>query len=362
MQVQTVGVCGYFSTGSSAVLDLLCEFSEVQVFDDFEFTIAVEPDGLMDLDFHLNSYRKYVNSFIAIRRFRMLMCSIFHSKTSVEYRKATKGKIKRLTDSYLSEITQVSWRGLALASVISIPRKCIKKFIQMILLLMCRRKIYCTPLANIHMWVCRKNMQMSSFPENFLYHTKKYINSILQEMGRDPQKITVLDQAFDAQDPVSSFKYYDNPKAIIVERDPRDLYLFAKYYLPYTGHGRLIPTDNVEDFIKYYKLSRKRPPSDVMNKDILRVNFESLVYDYEDTVLHISKFIGIKDHERKGSFFIPDMSRNNTQLFKKYLSNKQDIKAIESELFEHIFPFEKFADAEASGSMFSFRSPLRSSK
>ena len=48
-----IGVCGFCSTGSSAVSDYLKEFKENQVLDMLEFTLAYIPDGLGDLEYIL---------------------------------------------------------------------------------------------------------------------------------------------------------------------------------------------------------------------------------------------------------------------------------------------------------------------
>ena len=46
---------GYYNTGSSAVGDLLREFSNVQDYGDYEIRIAHEPDGLSDLEYNITA-------------------------------------------------------------------------------------------------------------------------------------------------------------------------------------------------------------------------------------------------------------------------------------------------------------------
>ena len=48
-----IGCTGFSWSGSSAVTDLLMEYSENQVYRK-EFIFAYHPDSLSDLDFHLN--------------------------------------------------------------------------------------------------------------------------------------------------------------------------------------------------------------------------------------------------------------------------------------------------------------------
>jgi len=172
-------------------------------------------------------------------------------------------------------------------------------------------------------------------------------------MGRKPNHLTVLDQPFEGCNPVKSFKYFENPKAIIVDRDPRDLYLYVKNYLrPRGREGFQIPCDNVNIFIKYFHLVHKTPPNIKNRDDLLYLNFESLIYDYENTVKKVSDFAGLKNHVFKGKYFKPAHSRNSTELFKKYTGFASDIRIIENELSDYLFPFDKYPEVKAEGGMF----------
>jgi hypothetical protein len=87
--------------------------------------------------------------------------------------------------------------------------------------------------------------------------------------------------------------------------------------------------------------------------DVIFFNFEELVYDYENTSKRVAEFVGVTERIHKGEYFKPSHSRNNTQLFKKYTGFESDIKKIEKELPEYIFPFENYPDIEPEGGMFS---------
>ena len=65
-----IGSCGYGATGSSVLTDLLREFDDVQVYDEFEFVLAYMVDGLEDLEYHLmKQYAKNCSGDYAIERF-----------------------------------------------------------------------------------------------------------------------------------------------------------------------------------------------------------------------------------------------------------------------------------------------------
>jgi hypothetical protein len=190
-------------------------------------------------------------------------------------------------------------------------------------------------------------------PESFLSASRDFICDILSAMGKKENLVTVLDQPFEGCNPVKSFKFFENPKAIIVDRDPRDLYLFIKYFLrPRGREGYQVPCDNVDVFIEYFRLSHKTPPDLRSRDDLLYINFESLIYDYDNTVKKIADFAGVFNHVHKQKYFKPARSKNNTQLFKKYSCYEADIKKIEKELPEYLFPFDDYPDIKPEGGMF----------
>ncbi|MCL2096539.1 MAG: sulfotransferase domain-containing protein [Oscillospiraceae bacterium] len=194
--------------------------------------------------------------------------------------------------------------------------------------------------------------EISVRPRNFDAAAKEYINALLDSMGRDESKTTVIDQLFCANNPAKGFKYVDNPKAVVVDRDPRDCYLFCKIFLKSRGAGLYAATDTVEDFISWFKAMRTEPDGLREREDILFMNFEELLYDYDNSVPKIAEFCGVSRHTAKGEFFKPKWSRNNSQLFKKYKGYEEDIGKIEKELPDYLFPFEKYPDIETEGEMF----------
>ena len=92
-------------------------------------------------------------------------------------------------------------------------------------------------------------VRLSINPSNFYDLTKKYLRTLLQEMGFDfSKKVVLLDQVFSGNNPAKSFPFFDDARGIVVDRDPRDLYIYAKKVL--LSKGRFIPTECVDDFIR----------------------------------------------------------------------------------------------------------------
>lgn len=344
-----VGVCGFGSSGSSAVTDYLKEFRSTEVLDNIEFQLVTYPDGIESLDYYLNTnISKYASSDVAITRFRM-----YTTRIALSFDRVTNGEFSKLTKKYIDEITQTSWRGygdtdnslfnsftyrnignrLMRARVIPLLEKVLKK------------QIDCYPVREI---------PFSVRPDRFDEITSKYINDILVAMGMT-DKITVLNQPFAGNDPSKSFKYFDNPRAIVVDRDPRDMYIFTKKFL--LSAGRSIPSANVETFVTYYRNLRKEMPYHTSEK-VLKIQFESMVYDYDHTTDIICEFCGLDKADRIETIFVPERSANNTRVFEKYDGFEKDIEYISTELKEYLFPYDRYRHIEAKGGMFYGRSEL----
>lgn len=324
-----IGVGGYGYTGSSAVFSLLQEFNNVRYIDggeDFEFTLSYAPDGLEDLEFSLvDNPSKGMRCDIAIYRFLCLIDMLERS-----YNRFTKGQFRELTNAYLSNLIQVEWDAIRVFEYTYTPRKRIEKLLRMRLQVFLKKKgldIRCFPL---------RRRFLSIFPDAFVEKTRKYVTSILESDGK--YDCIVLNQPFSVGDPLRSMKFFMDPKFIVVDRDPRDLYVLCKNVF---GIGALfIPTDSVEHFIDYYKRihdDRKWKGA----KNILRVQFEDLLYRYEDTIDAIKVFLGdaIGDHLTPKKYFDPEFSIKNTNIFSNFPQDSSDIARIEKELQPWVYNF-----------------------
>lgn len=175
-----------------------------------------------------------------------------------------------------------------------------------------------------------KTMYLSVQPENFYELSREYLNAIVNLKRKEIGKTLVLDQPFSGDNPYKSFPFFEDPYAIIVDKDPRDMYLLAKMSLG--AKGSFIPSGNVDDFIVYYRAImsyRDRCRKDLPN--VLYLHFEDLIYDSENTRNRIEDFLGIHASERICSCFDKTKSINNTQLFLKYTQHEEDIRKIEME-------------------------------
>jgi hypothetical protein len=336
-----VGVCGFSWSGSGAVIDYLMEFKENQVYDR-EFLLAYHPDGLVDLDFQLNqNCSKFLSSSVAIPRFRQFTRKTLNGQT--------KGEITKLTEDYLSKLIQAEWIGDAAGqyllheNILYLYDRLGGVIYKYILNRLPRKRaegLRLYPMTNI---------QISLQPDDFLEITRSYVDEILKSIGLNSKYNIVLNQPFPGNNPQPSMKYFRDSKAIVVDRDPRDLFAYLNVYNPKGSYS--IPYTNVDDFIKYYRAIR-RPERPKSEKTILYVKFEDMIYNYDSTTERIRDFLGLKQPSKPMEYFVPRQSMANTLIFRKHPELSDSIKRIEKELKEYLFDFQNYDYNPESNRMF----------
>lgn len=349
-----IGTCGFCSTGSSAVTDYLKEFEENHVLDKLEFGMVYLPDGLEDLDYHLNkNINRDDNSSIAIPRFRRFMHTYEHL---LAVRSGMSERLIRIkTEEYLDSLIQLKWRGKRRSDSLLFPTWFYKNIGQRLIEQRLRPKLNKFFGKSVSIWPDRI-LDVCVRPDEFLSKTQAFVKWYLENLGADYSKNIVLDQPFIGNDPVKSFKYYGDCLAFVVDRDPRDNYIFTREVL--SKIGGFMPVNNVKDFVNYYKLMRDGLPYQQTNDKVMRINFEEMVYDYDNATSKIRDFCNLPKNKKQFSIFDPQLSINNTQLILKFPRYKKDIEYIEKELSDYLFDFDRFPKPNNNGKMFMGKSPL----
>ena len=335
--MQTIGVCGMGYTGSGAVLDLLSEFDDVEVNTDPEFSFCYTPDGLEDLEYHLvTAPSRYMSSDIAILRFIKLVEGRNNRGSGI--RIATKDQFYDLSMAYINSLIQLTWRGYwgwDFNSSSKLRRnltfRILNNRITPLLGKVLKRNIDLPPV---------RDMYLSVSPNNFYEASRKYIMDLIRAMGYGNKETIVLNQPFAADHPTKSFPFFENPIAIVVDRDPRDVYVLMKRVT--LDAGRFIPTQNVKDFVEYYRIIHEKQEDTNDRSDVIKLQFENLIYRYEEAVADLCSHLNIKEHSRCKQVFKPDVSINNTQLFLKYPQFKEDCNYIAEQLPVWLYPFDSY--------------------
>ncbi len=345
-----IGACGFGATGSSVVTDYLKEFDNIQVKDSIEFTYVSGLDGLLYLERAvMNPFNRTVDSICAIKRFEDM---VERKEHLYEHHGLSSEKFKQSAKDFIDAITMTKWywhtgeNKYKRYSIKNILSKYIeKKYIPKIERKTGQRaKIW--PLAEV---------KLSVRPDNFYEAARKHIDDMMSGMGLDTNGIIALDQPFPGNNPQACFPFFKDPYAVVVDRDPRDLYVFGKTKL--MGKMHFFPIDRVEDFITYYKCIRKNQPYLQDDPRILRLRFEDMVYEYDKTTAILREFLHLTENPHPKSVFDPSLSIANTQVFKRFPQFAEDVKKIEDALPEYLFDFSKYPTPDFSKKMFFGKSP-----
>lgn len=323
-----LGVCGYGYSGSGAAISLLKEFEGVKCLNNREvqeFTLSYISDGLEDLEFNIVSNpSKGTRCDIAIYRFKLLIDYYERS-----YNRFTGGHFREYTDEYLNNLIQVKWKGIRVFEYQRSWKRWVYFAKNKVSVFLRRFNI------NRRFFPARE-CYMSIFPESFEEYTRAYVAKLLG--GNRDKECLLLDQPFSAGNPLHSMRFFVDPKCIVVDRDPRDLYVMIKHV--YKSNASFIPINTIDNFIKYYKIVR----DDRLWKGsslIYRVQFEDLIYNYDSTIKGIENFVGpiLGTHVYSKKYFDPAISIANTHVYPNYPEDAEAITKIEYELKDYLYDF-----------------------
>ena len=333
-----VGVCGFGYSGSGAVIDLLKEYNDVCYVFDSEFLFTYFPDGIIDLYHNACEYQsRYYNYDVAAKRFLEF---VRKAKKIYGWDKSIQDRIYQISKNFIDEVSLCSYEGYWTYDIANMTSYRLTRYFRFGRRInkVFKREIV-RPDSKIYL----------ARDDSFILSARKYIELVLQILGNNTKsncKINLINQPFAANNPEASFPFFNDPKAIVVKRDPRDVYLMAKHYIKEGANW--IPQKSVEKFIAFYKNQYRNLNN---RKDVLVISFEDLIYKYGDTVKEIECFLGISGGE-KGKYFKPELSVNNTKLFMKISDYQRDVDLIERELKDFLYDFGSVSSLDNSGMCF----------
>lgn len=312
---------GYMNSGSSAITDLLSELENYSnIGKSQEFIFMHCPDGILELEKNLLNPVSHLISKECLKRFRDMMLKLYDLEGwwPSYYKTYISEHFMDYVDEYINELVDHKFDGFWYMDEIPV-----------------KRSLY-TRIKNKLNKTKKVNEMYLAYPseEKFYIESKKFINKIINSLNKDNKENIIIDQLLLPYNLDALERYFDDSKMIIVERDPRDVFILNKKSYSTVP----FPKDALE-FTKVYKNMRKMAGNKTTDK-ILRVKFEDLVYKYEETLEIIYKFLNVdsKKHINKKTKFVPEKSINNTQLFRIY-ENKEEMKIIEQELKEYLYDF-----------------------
>lgn len=328
----------FFGTGSSAVTDFLSEFDNVRSMGKYEYRLVWDPDGISDLEFNLIQNNIRTNMTYAIDRF----IRFTESLTTIGYGKGYRvfgEDLKKLTDQYLNEITELETHSYWMRN--KIDKGKLFCFIDRSYSSAVKRLFKKERGSNHSLLEGKKTSYFSAISEEeFLEATRRYMDRLFGTVNQGAEYLMV-DQMVPPTNTERYIRYFNDIKVIVVDRDPRDVFLFDK--TRWKSHK--IPTENAEDYVKWWKITHKHvhPEKEDPNK-ILRIQFEDMIFKYDETMNQIRNFVGMdeKDHIQKRMFFNPDVSIKNTELKNRTQGYEKEIRYIEENLQECLYPFSEY--------------------
>lgn len=333
---------GYMGSGSSAATDMIREFKNTSnEKKEFEFVLLHCPDGVFDLEDKILRNNNSIRSDEAIHAFYNVMKDLYDNKYwwPGNYKQNVGEDFIKIVEDYINKLVDVKidnhWYYQEKPNARMVMQ--IKADYALNLLTKGKKRIQ-MPVLYKGMSLCYKS------PEEFYEISKEFINNFLNLIDHSGKDI-IVDQLLMPHNAYRIDNYFDeNVRVVIVDRDPRDVFVLNKYVW-YKQNWAVPLSMDVNLFCKQYKRLRQMENTEP-NKKVLRVHFEDLVYNYDKMEDIMCDFLGYskEDHIDKFKYFDPKRSINNTQLFtiKEY---EEEVKVIERELKEYCYDFKEAKEA-----------------
>lgn len=332
---------GYYGTGSSAITDLLGEFSNVHFVGDYEFRFVQDPGGIADLEYNIvQNYHRH-NSGHALKRFKKNIEFLCGNRFNRTYENTFQGQFKKLTMEYIDSLTAFKFKGYWHQDVIDrgflfwFIERALDKILNRVIVPIIRGRNNIEPIS-IHL--LRNEITYVPFSDKELFYqkTKDYTDKLFEVANVENKDFLMFDQLVPPSNTDKYLRYFNNLIIFAIDRDPRDLYLLEKLI----WKGSVVPVADVKDFCNWWKVTRahlKEEKDD--NQHVMRLKFEDLIYHYDETVDQICKLLNLDRslHVSPKTKLIPERSIANTQMWKRYPDEEENIKHIETQLSEYCY-------------------------
>lgn len=342
---------GYSGTGSSAIVQLLDEYDNCSNagLNKYEHLPFYTPHGLFDLEDRLLLNNSLYQSDAAINDFECAMYRLNDNDFGWfgGYQRRFENKFIDNVNEFIRDITTYTRKGYW--SNDFQYKKCFNAYIKD-----CIKKIFNHPINKFgySLSVYGDNKVNYAFIDDNHFYTaaKIFIKKYMKMLEPDEDKTLVLDQILLPHNLYRIPRYFDQDvRCIVLDRDPRDMYILSKYIWTRNGSYALFP-ESPEKFAEFYcKLISME--KQIEDSRILRIHFEDMIYYYDETIDKIEKFIGkgqLGIHIKKWEFFNPNISINNTQNFriKPAWEKEVDIIAKKMKNYLYDFPYEFYPQIE----------------
>lgn len=335
----TISVASYYSSGSSAITDFVSEYSTVKSLTDYEFRFVQDPDGLAELEFNLVQNFNRHNSGHALKRYKRLVDYYGKHFLIHRYEPFFQNEWKKTSYEYIDSLIDFSYQGCWQYDFFDrgswfefwnkLPDRILHRTIW-------RNKpdmVYCTHRM-------KKEITYGAHPteDRFLKCTTNYTDKLFSLANPEKKPFLMVDQMLPSSNIKRYLRYFSDMKVIVVDRDPRDVFLQAKYL----NHDPMVPS-NVTTFCQWYAYARSTRKTEEWDPNsVCLIQFEDMIYRYKKTAKNISNWIGLldNDHVDKLIKFNPSKSIKNTKIWLRNPKFMMEALQIKELLPEYIYPYE----------------------
>ena len=336
-------VASYMGSGSSAVTDLLSEYSNVYCpHGSYEYVFLHCPGGLFDLEDKLLVGNNALRSDEALRTFEQTMQGLFENEHwwFGDYRSKVSNRFMDYVGKLIAELGPTSFEGFWYEQ-----EKLDKNAWKTIRL---KKKL---GAKTFELLGTQLRMAFPT-PDEFYKAARSFIDATLTDLTEGTnEKTLLLDQLLLPHNLWRAENYFDgdDTRIIVVSRDPRDVFALNKYVWRKQNVPIPLPFD-AEGFCTCYRRMREaeRPAT---SGAILRIQFEDLVLDYENTVAKVESFVGcpmLGEHVEKRARFNPEVSKGNLGVFGFSADASREAEIIAKELPEYTYPLDETTIAPKS--------------
>tara|TARA_B100001971_G_C18166599_1_gene524567 strand:+ start:143 stop:1171 length:1029 start_codon:yes stop_codon:yes gene_type:complete len=327
-----VAVSGFGWSGSSAVVDLLREF-EGYISPGFEFSLIKEPYGIIDLENFLVDNWDVIRHDHAIKLF-LEFCKILNRPYSYVGKWGLNIGVKLNTNflqesyNYIDKLSDFTYKGNS-----RIDHYSLNNFQSLFKKIQRRMGISSASI--------RTRIFSKPDSKKFIEETQLYINNLFLEFANNNNcSNIILDQAIPTSNISRSLRYFERIKLILVDRDPRDIYIDLINQKAMLGQSY-----SDKEMLDKYLIWHTKIRSNIyeinslkfLDGKILQVKFEDLIINYEATREMISNFLNISAIKTKHNcklYFDPVRSNKNIELWKSW-ANQDEMELIKNRLIDN---------------------------
>ena len=325
----------------------MCEYSpckeEVNRDNPIEHIFLYMPNGLFDLEDKLLIGNSIHRSDEAMNAFYQAMNDLYENNYQVfgNYKKRYGKRFVAAVEKLIEDLTEYRIRGnwyYDYEMRFSLVYTAASTFHKI-----CNQPVNANFFENIRRREkFSDNITRYAFPteEGFYQKASAFIREFFSMAQGNSQGVLLLDHLILPHNVFRLPRYLegDELKVIIVDRDPRDVYIDVRKRQERDGEIPPIPVDP-EDYVRFWRALRESERIVHLPEQVLRIQFEDLVYKYEETVSLIEEFCGFTpdQHKYPGRFFNPSMSKANLNQYKKDDKWTTTIKYIENNLQEYLY-------------------------